>query len=308
MRTSSGRSTSSRLAVSAAAILTALISVSAAVQDGPPAEAPLPSPEPFLKESRARLQTDAARRFGYSFRETQQRTSIDGNGRRREEPATILESYPGLPGEERWERVVQRKGTQVPEAELKERDDERRRKAERYARKLTQESAADRAKAARRADQDRRERAVLVDDVFVVYAVDMVGRERIEGHDTIAFTLTPRPQAKPRTRDGRMMKSFRGRAWVSETDFELARLDVEAIETVSIGLGLLARVHKGTSLSFTRRKVNGEAWLPARVQYEVSARFLLLKRFREGGVSEFSDYRKFTVDTAADIQTPRDTR
>ena len=308
MRTSSGRNTSRRLAVSAATILTALISLSAAVQDGPPTEAPLPAPEPFLKEVRARLETNATRQFGYSYLETQRRTSIDRSGRRREDPATILESYPGLPGEERWERVVQRKGKRVSEADLKEKDDERRRKAERYARELTQESAADRAKAARRADQDRRERAVLVDDVFVVYAVDMVGRERIEGHDTIAFTLTPRPQAKPRTRDGRMMRSFRGRAWVSETDFELARLDVEAIEAVSIGLGLLARVHKGTSLSFTRRKVNGEAWLPARVQYEVSARFLLLKRFREGGVSEFSDYRKFTVDTAADIESPRETR
>lgn len=307
MRTSSSRTRSGRLALLAAAVLTALLSLSAAAQDRPPTEAPLPAPEPFLKEVRARLETDAARRFGYSYRETQRRTSIDRNGRRREEPATILESYPGLPGEERWERVVQRKGKPVSEAELREKDDDRRRKAERYARELTQVSAADRAKAARQADQDRRERAVLVDDVFVVYAVDMVGRERIEGHDTIAFTLTPRPQAKPRTRDGRMMKSFRGRAWVSETDFELARLDVEAIETVSIGLGLLARVHKGTSLSFTRRKVNGEAWLPARVQYEVSARFLLLKRFREGGVTEFSDYRKFTVDTAADIQSPRET-
>jgi hypothetical protein len=271
-------------------VLAATVFVSAAGQNRLPDDAPLPAVEPFLKEVRARLETDAARRFGYSFRETQRKTAIDGSGRRREEPATILESYPGLPGEERWERVVQRNGKPVSEAELKQKDDERRRKA------------------MLRADEARRERAVLVDDVFIVYAVDMVGRERIEGHDTIAFTLTPRPQAKPRTRDGRMMKSFRGRAWVSETDFELARLDVEATETVSIGMGLLARVHKGTSLGFTRRKVNGEAWLPARVQYEISARFLLLKRFREGGVTEFSDYRKFTVDTTADIQSPREAR
>ncbi len=288
--------------------LMAALAVSGAAQDRTAQEAPLPPLEPFLKEVRARLETDASRQYGYSYLETQRRTAIDRSGRRREEPATIIESYPGLPGEDRWERVVQRKGKPVSEADLRQKDDERRRKAERYARDQTRETPADRARAARQADESRRERAVLVDDVFVVYAVDMVGRERIEGHDTIAFTLTPRPQAKPRTRDGRMMRSFRGRAWVSETDFELARLDVEAIEAVSIGLGLLARVHKGTTASFTRRKVNGEAWLPARTQYEVSARFLLLKRFREGGASEFSNYRKFTVDTAADIASPRDTR
>ena len=289
-------------------VLTAAVSVSTAAQNRPADGVPLPPREPFLKEVRARLETDGARQFGYSYLETERRASIDGQGRRREEPVTILESYPGLPGEERWERVIQKNGKAVSEAELKQKDDERRRKVERYARELAAESPADRTKAARRADEDRRERAVLVDDVFVVYAVEMVGRERIEGHDTIAFTLTPRPQAKPRTREGRMLKSFRGRAWVSETDFELARLDVEAIDTVSIGLGLLARVHKGTTLSFTRRKVNGEAWLPARVEYEVSARVLLLKRFRQGGVTEFSNYRKFTVDTAADIASPVEAR
>jgi hypothetical protein len=144
----------------------------------------------------------------------------------------------------------------------------------------------------------------MVDDVFVVYDVALLGRDAIEGHETIAVSLTPRAAAKPRTREGRMLKSFRGRAWVSESDFELVRLDVEAVDAVSIGLGLLARIHKGTTASFTRRKVNREAWLPARAEYEVSARFLLLKRFRQGGVSEFSDYRKFTVDTAAELKSP----
>ena len=107
VRTSSGRNTSRRLAASAATILTALISLSAAVQDGPPTEAPLPAPEPFLKEVRARLETNATRQFGYSYLETQRRTSIDRSGRRREDPATILESYPGLPGEELRVRVIQ---------------------------------------------------------------------------------------------------------------------------------------------------------------------------------------------------------
>jgi len=35
---------------------------------------------------------------------------------------------------------------------------------------------------------------------------------------------------------------------------------------------------------------------------------LLLKRFRQGGVTEFSNYRKFTVDTAADIASPVEPR
>jgi hypothetical protein len=265
-------------------------------------ERPLPDLEPFLKEVRARLETDASRQFGYSYLETRRRTSIDGKGRRRDEPVTVVESYPGLPGEdERWERVIERDGKRLPEPQLQKADEDRRKKAERVARTLTAQTPADKARVERERAADRRERAAMVDDVFVVYDVAVLGRERIESHDTIAFSLRPRPASKPRTREGRMLKLFRGRAWVSESDFELARLDVEAIDTVSIGLGLLARVHKGTTASFTRRKVNDEAWLPARAEYEVSARVLLLKRFREGGLYEFSNYRKFTVDTRTEV-------
>ena len=265
-------------------------------------ERPLPDLEPFLKEVRMHLETDSSRQFGYSYLETQRRTSIDGKGRRRDEPVTVLESYPGLPGEdERWERVIERDGKRVPEPELRKADEDRRKKAERVARTLAAQTPADKARVERERTAARRERALMVDDVFVVYDVAMLGRERIEGHDTIAFSLQPRPASRPRTREGRMLKLFRGRAWVSESDFELARLDVEAIGTVSIGMGLLARVHKGTTASFTRRKVNDEAWLPARAEYEVSARVLLLKRFREGGLYEFSNYRKFTVDTKTEV-------
>jgi hypothetical protein len=266
--------------------------------------APLPDREAFLREVRARLETDASRQLGYSYTQTERRTTIDGQGRRREGPPTVTESYPGLPGEDRWERVVLREGVPVPPDEIRRRDDERRRTAERYADRMAKETPADRARAERAREKDRRERATMVDDVFVVYDVALLGRDAIEGHETIAVSLTPRAAAKPRTREGRMLKSFRGRAWVSESDFELVRLDVEAVDAVSIGLGLLARIHKGTTASFTRRKVNREAWLPARAEYEVSARFLLLKRFRQGGVSEFSDYRKFTVDTAAELKSP----
>ena len=266
-------------------------------------ERPLPDLEPFLKEVRARLETDASRQLGYSYLETRRRPSIDGKGRRRDEPVTVLESYPGRPGEqERWERVIERDGKRVPDVELQKADEDRRKKAERVARTLTEQSPAEKARVERERAADRRERAQMVDDVFVVYDIAMLGRERIEGHDTIAFSLGPRPASKPRTREGRMLKLFRARAWVSESDFELARLDVEAIDTVSLGLGLLARVHKGTTASFTRRKVNDEAWLPARAEYEVSARVLLLKRIREGGLYEFSNYRKFTVDTSSELR------
>src|SRR5262249_39642534 len=148
------------------------------------------------------------------------------------------------------------------------------------------------------------ERAENIDDIFRVFDVRMVGREPLDGHSTIVFTLTPRPDAKPRTRAGSIMRNFKVRAWISESDYEMARLDAEAIDTVSFGLGFLARVHKGSQASFQRRKVNDEQWLPARAVYSVSVRLGLVAVLRRGGSVDFSDYKKFGVESSYRIATP----
>ena len=71
---------------------------------------------------------------------------------------------------------------------------------------------------------------------------------------------------------------------------------VRKIRRVSLfGLGLLARIHKGTVATFERRKVNNDVWLPAKVTWTASGRVLLVRRLRLRGISEFSDYKKFTV-------------
>jgi hypothetical protein len=265
---------------------------------------PLPDPAPFLAEVRKHLQTDTSRQSGYSYVETRRELKLDKHGRTTGESVDVFETYPGLPGEDRWERLISRNGAPVPAEELARQDRERQKQAEEYARRLAREPEQERARQERDVDKDRRETAAVVGDVFVVYDIRMQGRERIDGHDTIAFALTPRPNAQPRTREGRMMRRFTARAWVSESDYEVVRLHVEAIDTVSFGLGLLARLQKGARLSFERRKVNGEVWLPAVMSYSGSARVGLVKTLRRGGVSEFSNYRKFTVDTSSTFAPP----
>ena len=110
---------------------------------------------------------------------------------------------------------------------------------------------------------------------------------------------------RPQTDDGKIMRNFKARAWISESDYELVRIEIEAIDDLSFGMGLLARVHKGTVATFERRKVNNEVWLPAKVTWTASGRVLLLRRLRLRGMSEFSAYRKFTVDTSATFGQPK---
>ena len=283
-----------------AAALVSLAATSSQAQ-----QRPLPDPQVFLQEVRKHLETDDERQSGYMYVEKRRQQSLDKAGRPTGESLKVFESYPALPGERRWSRLIAEDGRPVPPAELAKADRERQQHAEEYARTLAKDPAKEREKLERERARDRRERAESIDEVFRVFDIRMLGREALEGHDTIAFSLTPRPGVKPRTRDGGIMRNFSGRAWISESDYELVRLDVEAIDTVSFGLGLLARVHKGSQASFSRRKVNDEAWLPAMATYTASARVALVKVMRRGGVSEFSDYKKFGVDTSVTYARPK---
>jgi hypothetical protein len=280
-----------------------LVAICAIGLDGQ--EPPLPDLPSFLAQARTRLQTDNERQRSYIYVETQRQMKLDGSGRTRSESVKVVESYPPLPGEaERWERVLEEGGRRKTEAELARQDADRRKTAEGLANRLSSQSATDRAKATRAYEQDRKEALDRINDVFVVYDIRMAGRERIDGHDTIALTLEPRPNPRPVTGEGKWMQYFRCRAWISEADHELVKLNVEAIRAANIGFGMLGRMNKGTVMTFSRRFVNDEVWLPARADYTIKARVLMLKRYLQGGTIEFSNYRKFTVDTTTTAASP----
>ena len=288
------------MTVFVALLLVCLLPVTAGAQDRP-----LPELQSFMAQVRTRLQTDNERQRSYIYVETQRERKLDGAGRTRTESVKVVESYPPLPGEDdRWERVLEEGGRRKSEAELARQDAERQKTAEAVAKRLSSPSAADRAKATRDYEQSRKEALDRINDIFVVYDIAMVGRERFEGRDTIVLTLEPRAKARPVTREGKWMQYFRCRAWISESDHELVKANVEAIRDANIGFGVLARMNTGTVMTFTRRFINNEVWLPARADYNVKARVLMLKRYLQGGTIEFSNYRKFTVDTATTIAPP----
>ena len=226
-------------------------------------ERPLPDLESFLAETRKHLQTDSTLQSGYVYVETRRELKLDKGGRTREESIKVFESYPGLPGEERWERIIAEDGRPVPPEELARQDREREQKAHEMVQRLARDSSKELARQARELQKAGRERQDAVSDMYNVFEIRMIGRERVEDHDTIAFVLTPRRDAKPKTRAGDQIRHFRVRAWVSETDHELVKLEAEGIDDLKSGLGVLVRLHKGARLSFLRRKVNGEVWLPA---------------------------------------------
>jgi hypothetical protein len=277
-----------RLAVAFCAV--ALVELAAA-QDRP-----LPDIEAFTARVKAHLATDDERQGGYTYVERATQTKVDGKGRTTDTSVKVFEVYPGLPGEVRYRRLVEENGRPVPPDKLASEDRVRQKNAESYARTVS--SASGRTQETRRQDKDRRDLRAAIDDLFRVYDIRLVGRDPIDGRDAIVATATPRAGVKPMTDDGKMMQHFRARAWVNEADAEIACVEIEALDDLSFGWGLFARVHKGARAMYERRKINEEIWLPARVTWAGSARLFLVKRERVSGVSDFSNYRKFTVGTS----------
>ena len=81
------------------------------------------------------------------------------------------------------------------------------------------------------------------------------------------------------------------------------RVEAQTPKSLKFGLGVIARLSKGAHLTFQRRKVNDEIWLPAEAFFQGTGRVLVFKGFRFQARSEYSDYKKFSVDSSVSFSS-----
>lgn len=122
-------------------------------------------------------------------------------------------------------------------------------------------------------------------------------RVTLDGRRTIAVDFAGDPKAETRNRMEAVIRDTAGTVWVDEQDRALARVEGHFLKSFKIGAGLVVNIEKGTSFSMVQRKVNGEVWLPERIEGRGAARAFLLFNFRGSFREIDSDYRKFKVTT-----------
>jgi hypothetical protein len=113
----------------------------------------------------------------------------------------------------------------------------------------------------------------------------------VYGEPAIVVTLTPRADARVSTREGNWMKHFQGRARFVERDAQFAGFDMAAMDDVSIGWGIVGRLHKGSRLVVERRPVDG-IWLPARLSFTATGKTLMFRAFSLDVASEYFQYKR----------------
>jgi len=253
-------------------------------------EPPLPDAKQFLAESMRRLRSNDLLRSRYTFTEQETRYTYDWSGRVVKTQHRVYEIHPSFEPELTYRRLVS--VNLVPQNDLAKRDAEHQKKVQEWtAARASEGQNAREARLRREADEDRAEQAV-VDELTAIYDFRMTGRETIDGRLAIVFALEPRPAYSPRTPQGRIIQSFRGRAWVDEQDRELVRLKTDVLETVSVKFGFIFRLLKGSRGIMERRKVDGETWLPTYTRFTGAGRVFLIWRVDLDQETYFTSYRK----------------
>ena len=261
-------------------------------------EKALPDPELLLAQLRKTLHSDRVLLSQYTYRQKNTENSLDKKGRVTKTEVEVYEMYPALDEDLSYARLISKNGQPTDPKELDKKDREHQKKVLERVGKGERDSAAAKEKRLAKAAEDRRKENETIDEAFALYAVSMKGREVVEGRDAIVLEFRARPDFTVKTDAGKILKKLKGRAWIDERDHELVRIEVELIDTVSIGFGMLARLSPGAHAMFRRRLVNNEIWLPAEARFTGNARVLLVKGLRVDASSEYSDYKKFSVDTA----------
>jgi hypothetical protein len=93
-----------------------------------------------------------------------------------------------------------------------------------------------------------------------------------------------------------ILTHLRGRIWVDQADYQWVKAEVEVIQPISFGLGLV-RLAPGSILNFDQVRVNDEVWLPAHISVRADARLAYLRKLREELDVTYRDYQKFQADS-----------
>jgi hypothetical protein len=252
---------------------------------------PLPDRDTFMSLVRAAIRLDSDLQKDFTFVERRRDVKVGALGKVSIGPLRTFEVFPSAEPGQTYKRLIAIDGTPLDPAELRKRDLDHERDVENDARKQRSETPPQRARRLERVEREQRHTAAMIDDALRVFEPAIASRATVLGAPTIVVEMTPRANAHVTTREGNWMKQFRGRAWFVEEDGQLARLDVEAIEDVSIGWGIVGRLHKGSRILVERQPVGG-LWLPWRLTFDVSGRTLLFRTFVVNVVTEYSNYKK----------------
>jgi hypothetical protein len=121
----------------------------------------------------------------------------------------------------------------------------------------------------------QKDRAELIDATRTAFLYTFVAREPRADRMLSKYHMEPNPAYKSTSRATSVFAKVKGYVWIDEAAAELARVEVEVTDDISIG-GFLAKVYKGSHLMQERYEMAPGLWLPSYSQYDFDGRRLFV--------------------------------
>jgi len=141
-----------------------------------------------------------------------------------------------------------------------------------------------------KAERRRKERFELIEATHQAFAFTLEGKETRAGRTLLRYNMAPRKDYKPNSRMTTLFTKVRGTIWVDEQTSELAKVEGEVTEDISLAL-FLARVNKGSHFMQERYEIAPGVWEPTFEQYDFDGR----KYFMPFSIHErtfYTDYKR----------------
>ena len=141
-----------------------------------------------------------------------------------------------------------------------------------------------------KAQKRRKDRFDLIEATHQAFTFTLEGKESRAGRTLLHYTFVPRKDYKPNSRMTTLFTKVRGTIWVDEESSQLAKVEGEVTEDISLAL-FLARVNKGSHFMQERYEVAPGIWEPTFEQYDFDGR----KYFVSFSIHErttYTDYKR----------------
>jgi hypothetical protein len=136
----------------------------------------------------------------------------------------------------------------------------------------------------------RRERDELIGAARAAFLFTLIGSEQRDGRELLKYRMDPNPTFKPTSRATSVYLRVRGTVWIDEASGQLARIEGEVTEDISLGL-FMARVYRGSRFMQERYEMVPGLWLPSFSQYDFDGR-KFLSSFSLHERTFYSNYRR----------------
>ncbi len=117
----------------------------------------------------------------------------------------------------------------------------------------------------------RKDREELIDAARTAFLFSFLGCEPRAERMLLKYSMVPNPAYKPSSRSTSLYTRVRGTVWIDESSGQLARIEGQVIEDISLGL-FLAKIYKGSHFMQERYEFAPGLWFPSFSQYDFDGR------------------------------------